>query len=402
MELKKIVFFMLATLLILTGCTGKAQSGEENIVKIGALHPLSGGLANEGQEMRDAARLAVKEVNEAGGIKSLGGAKVELIEADHEGAPEKGMSEIQRLDREKVVGVIGAYSSGVTLPATQEAERAGIPFVVDIATVEEVTERGFKYTFRVQPPASMMAENFLEYFDVLNEMSETPLETVVLVHEDSVFGTSIASLIEKGASDHQIDVLDNIPHAATAADISSTINKINRLKPDAVIATTYLRDGTLLVNGLKQSNFQPKVIIGVANGAFSNTAFINDETDINQHIMDVNYSINPQSELALEVSQKYEDQFNKHMGPNAAYSYTATKVLIDAVERAGSTDRAKIQEALSETNLTEHILPQDTIVFDESGQNANAQAVLNQIINGETKVIYPDEYKNADPVLPTK
>ncbi|PMX95821.1 branched-chain amino acid ABC transporter substrate-binding protein, partial [Pseudomonas sp. MPR-R5A] len=77
------------------------------------------------------------------------------------------MSEIQRLDREKVVGVIGAYSSGVTLPATQEAERAGIPFVVDIATVEEVTERGFKYTFRVQPPASMMAENFLEYFDVL-------------------------------------------------------------------------------------------------------------------------------------------------------------------------------------------------------------------------------------------
>ncbi|NRG45904.1 ABC transporter substrate-binding protein [Bacillus sp. CRN 9] len=400
--MKKIVFFMLATLLILTGCTGKAQSGEENIVKIGALHPLSGGLANEGQEMRDAARLAVKEVNEAGGIKSLGGAKVELIEADHEGAPEKGMSEIQRLDREKVVGVIGAYSSGVTLPATQEAERAGIPFVVDIATVEEVTERGFKYTFRVQPPASMMAENFLEYFDVLNEMSETPLETVVLVHEDSVFGTSIASLIEKGASDHQIDVLDNIPHAATAADISSTINKINRLKPDAVIATTYLRDGTLLVNGLKQSNFQPKVIIGVANGAFSNTAFINDETDINQHIMDVNYSINPQSELALEVSQKYEDQFNKHMGPNAAYSYTATKVLIDAVERAGSTDRAKIQEALSETNLTEHILPQDTIVFDESGQNANAQAVLNQIINGETKVIYPDEYKNADPVLPTK
>lgn len=402
MELKKIVFLMLATLFILTGCTGEAQSDDENIVKIGALHPLSGALANEGQEMRDAARLAVEEINEAGGIESLGGAKVELIEADHEGAPEKGMSEIQRLDREKVVGVIGAYSSGVTLPATQEAERAGIPFVVDIATVEEVTKRGFKYTFRVQPPASTMAANFLDYFNVLNEMSDSPLETVVLVHEDSVFGTSIASLIEKGAADHEIEVLDNIPHAATTADLSSTINKINRLKPDAVIATTYLRDGTLLVNGLKQSNFQPKAIIGVANGAFSNTAFINDETEINQYIMDVNYSINPQSNLAIEVSKKYEDLFNKHMGPNAAYSYTATKVLIDAVERAGSTDRAKVQKALSETNLIEHILPQDSIIFDKSGQNANAQAVLNQIINGETKVIFPDEYKNADAVLPAK
>ena len=93
--------------------------------------------------MRDAVQLAIEEINKNGGIKSLGGAKVELIEADHEGSPEKGVTEIQRLDHEGVVGIIGAYSSGVTLPATQEAEKAQIPFVVDIATVDEVTERGF-------------------------------------------------------------------------------------------------------------------------------------------------------------------------------------------------------------------------------------------------------------------
>jgi branched-chain amino acid transport system substrate-binding protein len=404
--MKKILFLSIALVLFLAGCSGgssktSGSGGDKaDVIKIGALHPLSGGLANEGQEMRDAARLAIEEVNEAGGIKSLDGAKLELVEADHEGAPEKGVSELQRLDREGVVGIIGAYSSGVTLPATQEAEKARIPFVVDIATVNEVTERGFKYTFRIQPPASVMAANFLKYFDTLNESVDTPLKTAVLVHEDSVFGTSIADLIEKDAKKHGLEILSNMPHAASTADLSSTVNKINSLKPDVVISTTYMRDGILLVSGLKESNYQPKAMIGVANGAYSNAKFITEDTALNQYIMDVNYSINPQSELATSVKEKYQEKFNKHMGPNAAYSYTATKVLIDAIERAGSTERAEIQKALVKTNLKEHILPQGPIVFDKKGQNSNAQAVLNQIIDGESKVVYPKEYKNADAVYP--
>ncbi|WP_017754692.1 ABC transporter substrate-binding protein [Calidifontibacillus oryziterrae] len=411
--MKKLLFLVMALMVVFAaGCGGTKEtggssgsSGSDNgvsvdVVKIGALHPLSGGLASEGQEMRDAARLAIEEINEAGGIKSLGGAKVELIEADSEGIPEKGVSEVQRLDREGVVGIIGTYSSGVALPATQEAERAQIPFVADIASANEITERGFKYTFRIQPPASTMATNFLSYFEYLNGLVDSPLKTVVLVHEDSVFGTSIADLIEKEAKDHGIEILANMPHAASTADLSSTINKINSLKPDVVVTTTYLRDGTLLVSGLKESNYQPKAIIGVANGAFSNAKFINEDTAINQYLMDVNYTINPQSELANKVKEEFNTKFNRNLGPNAAYSYTAIKVLMDAIERAGSTNRADIQKALTETNMADHILPQGPIVFDEKGQNINAQAVLNQIIDAQSMVVYPEDYKNADPVYP--
>src|SRR5690606_3664129 len=113
---------MSAMVLFAAGCGGNSDSSSDankqdgggggeavDVVKIGALHPLSGALANEGQEMRDAARLAVEEINEAGGIQSLGGAKLELVEADSEGVPEKGVSEVQRLDREGVVGIIGTY-----------------------------------------------------------------------------------------------------------------------------------------------------------------------------------------------------------------------------------------------------------------------------------------------------
>ena len=409
--MKKFLIVFVGLLLIVAGCSNlsggesgdnASSGGSESVdeVVIGSLHPLSGGLAKEGQEMRDAVRLAVEEVNENGGIESLGGAKVVLEEADHEGVAEKGVSEVQRLDREGVVGIIGTYTSGVALSATQEAERAQIPFMIDIATADEVTERNFQYTFRTQPMASTMAENFLIYLQELNRKYDADLKTAVLVHEDSVFGSGIASFIEENAEEYGLEILANLPHSASTADLSSTVNKINSLKPDLVIPTTYLRDGTLLIEGLHQSNYKPKAIIGVANGAFSNDQFIQEKTDINQHIMDVNYAINPTSEKAKEVQASYQEKFGKSMSPNAAYSYTVTKILIDAIERAGSTDRTTIMEALRETNYTDHILALGPIVFDETGQNENARAVVTQIFDGESKVVLPDEFKNEDAVYP--
>jgi branched-chain amino acid transport system substrate-binding protein len=385
-----------------TGTAGDSGSSSSSVesIKIGSLHPLSGGLALEGQEMRDGVKLAVEQRNAAGGIQSLGGAKIELIETDHEGTPEKGVSEVQKLDREGALGVIGAYSSGVALPATQEAERAGLPFVVDIGSANDITERGFKYTFRLQPAATTFSKDFLEILKDLNENSSEKLTRLTLVHEDSVFGTSIATAIKDMADEYGLEIVDILPHAASAADLSTTINKISANKPDIVVATTYLRDGVMLVEGIESSNYTPKAIIGVANGAFSNASFLTDHSAINNNIMDVNYTINQKSELSAQVSKEYLDMFGRNLGPNAAYSYMATVVLLDAIERAGSTDRAKIQEELRKTKLEDHILAAGVIEFDEKGQNINARAVLNQIVDGASYVVGPEEYKVEDPIFP--
>ena len=395
------------TAVIIAACKEGSDSslavngtGATDTIKIGSLHPLSGGLALEGQEMRDAVKLAIEERNEAGGIASLEGAQIELVEADHEGSPEKGVSEVQKLDREGVLGIVGAYSSGVALPATQEAERSRLPFVIDIGTADEITERGFQYTFRLQPAASSFSLDFLEIVQGLNANVSQPLTKVVLVHEDSVFGSSIAKKIEENAKDYDMEVLDVLPHASSAADLSTTINKISSLKPDIVVMTTYLRDGVMLVEGIENSNFTPKAIIGVANGAFSNASFFKDYQSINNNIMDVNYTINPKSELATKVQEKYKEKYGRELGPNGAYSYMATVVLLDAIERAGTTDRAKIQEELRKTKLDNHILATGTIEFDEKGQNINARAVLNQIKDGKSIVVGPEEYKVEDPVYP--
>lgn len=143
--------------------SGSSNEKTEKIaeVKIGHIHPMSGALAEEGQDMANAIKLAVDEVNANGGIKSLDGAKVLLLEGDHEGKPEKGVSETQRLIREGAIGVLGAYASGVALTATQVAEKEKTPFIITIGAADEITERGFKFTYRLQPPASMMAKDFI-------------------------------------------------------------------------------------------------------------------------------------------------------------------------------------------------------------------------------------------------
>jgi branched-chain amino acid transport system substrate-binding protein len=409
----KLLIVLLGLLIILSGCgqsastkpdaasPNSASSSKPAVaeVKIGSTHPVSGAIAVDGIQMVNAIKMAVEEVNEAGGIKALGGAKVSLIESDHENKPEKGVSEVQRLNREGAVAILGPYSSGVALTATQEAEKLKIPFVVTIASSNEVTERGFKYTFRLQPPAKLMSDDFIKYFNVLN--AKTQFKTAVIVHEESVYGSSIGEYIEKEAGKMGLKVLARLHHPSNTLDLTSEITKIKSLQPEVIIATTYISDGTLFVKTLQESGFKPKALLGVANGAFSNAKFIEGDQKMTQYIMDANYSVNPKSDLTKQVMEKYKAKYNMDLGPNAAYAYTSTKVLIDAIERAGSTDKEKIREALTKTNFPNHILPQGPVEFDEKGQNKHAQAVLTQIIDGKALVVYPEEYKKADPVFPT-
>jgi branched-chain amino acid transport system substrate-binding protein len=119
-------------------------------VLIGTIHPLSGGLAQAGNGLKTGVVLAAEEINRAGGIKSLGGAKLKLIHADSGGKPEIGVSEAERLIKEGVVATFGCYQSSVTFAVTQIHEKYKTPFLITLAISEKILQRGFKYTFRVR------------------------------------------------------------------------------------------------------------------------------------------------------------------------------------------------------------------------------------------------------------
>src|SRR5206468_9567086 len=172
MQFKHIVG-LLSAAAISVGLAGGASA--QNTVKIGAIYPLSGNAASTGVHTKAAFDVAVEFINNGNpalgdlpltknaGLKGLGGAKVEVIYADNQGSPAVGQNQALRLiTEEKVVALSGSYQSGITLTASAIAEKYGIPFVNGESVAANLTERGFKWFFRVTPVASDFAKIYLE------------------------------------------------------------------------------------------------------------------------------------------------------------------------------------------------------------------------------------------------
>src|SRR5204863_7379736 len=130
-----------------------------------------------------------------GGLSGMKGAKIQLIFADNQGTPAAGQNQALRLiTEEKVAALIGSYQSGITLTSSAIAERHGIPFVNGESVAANLTERGFKWFFRVTPVAADFAKIYLEFLKDV-KASGQKVDNIALVHENTEYGTSVASVI---------------------------------------------------------------------------------------------------------------------------------------------------------------------------------------------------------------
>ena len=369
-------------------------------ILIGHIHPLSGALGFDGQELKKGMMLAVKEINDGGGIKSLGGAKLKLLDADSEGKPELAVSAVERFNREGVVAVMGAYQSAVTLVATQQAEKLQIPYVVTVAVADEVTSRGFKYTFRVQPSAEQMASQTVKYVSEIAKATGQTVKTIAYLHDDTAFGTSLAGHVKKYAPNYGMEVIVDVAYSPRAADVSTEVGKIKAAGADVVMDTGYFGDGVRVLKTMRDVRIKSKGIIGCGNGAFSHPKFVEELGKLTENVMDGNYCANPRSPLTKKAFANYKAAYGTEMGPSTVFSYQPVYVLADALERAKSTDREAVREALSKTNLAEHILPQGPIVFGPDGQNKNAQAAMMQILGGKIVTVWPEAYAEGKCIFP--
>ncbi len=369
-------------------------------VLIGHIHPLSGFLAFDGKELENGIKLAVKEINAAGGIKSLGGAKLKIIAADSGGKPDVAIREVERLYKAGAVAITGCYQSSVTLVATQIAEKFKIPFVVSVAVADKITARGFKYTFRIQPNAEQMASQAVKHLSEIIKATGSSARTIAYLHDNTAFGKPLSAHVAAYAPKYGLEVIEDVSYSPRAADVSTEVGKIKAAGADVVFDTGYFGDGVRVYKTMKDLRLKAQAIMGCANGAFSHPKFIKELGAITENVMDGNYRANPLSPLTKRAFADYKATYGNEMGSSTVFSYQATYVIADAIERAGSTDRTAIRDALAKTHLTEHILPQGPIIFGKDGQNINAQAVVTQIQGGEVKVVWPRKYAQAEPVFP--
>ncbi len=371
-------------------------------IPIGSIHPLSGFLAFDGKELQNGLLLAVKEINDSGGIKSLKGATLKVLTQDSGGKPDLAIRAVEKLYNEGAVGIIGCYQSSVTLVATQVAEKMKVPFVVSVAVADEITGRGFKYTFRAQPEAKQMAEQTVKNLSEIIKASGTKAKTIAYIHDNTAFGSSLSGHVKSFAPKYGLEVIALVPYSPKAADVSTEVGKVKAAEADIVMDTGYFGDSVRVYKTMKDQRVKAKAIVGCGNGGFSHPKFIKELGSITENVMDGNYNANPLSPLTKAAFADYKKTYGTPMGTSTVFAYQAVYILANAIERAASTDRKAIRDALAKTKLEKHILPQGPIVFGPNGQNINATAPMMQIQGGQVNVVWPAAYAQAKPIFPVK
>ena len=368
-------------------------------VKVGILHPVTGALAFSGQQCREGALMAIEDINKTG-IKSLGGAKLEALLGDAQSTPQAGSAEVEKMNEAGCSAVVGAFASAICLATTQTAARYGLPHVVDVGVADQIVQRGLKNTFRFGPGYTTCAQVAVSNLHVLNTVAGKPAKTVMIIHEESLFGTGTANLLTRELPGYGFEVKEVIKHANPTRDFNNIVLRMKALNPDIVIPANYFNEYALLVRTMQQQKVQPKAIYSVLGGAASSYKFLKEFPDAANGIIDCNHWFNPKDKRALELRKRVEAK-GLFFSYEIFNTYTAVRLLADAIERAKNADRAAITDALAKSTFADHFMPYGATRF-ENGQNMGAQPLMTQIIKGDIRVIVPRDYREADPVFPLR
>lgn len=368
------------------------------VVKIGILQPVTGALAHDGDLGRLGAEIAINEINAAGGIKSLGGAKIEMVFGDARSMPEAGTQEVERMQAEGVSAIVGGFASPICLAASQAAARYDLPYLVDVGVSDQIMSRGLTNTFRFSPGFGKVTTVALDNLTAINERAGKPAKTVVLVHEDGLFGSGLAKLLQTELPKRGFEILETIAHPTPARDMSNVALRIRSLNPDLVIPSNYYGEFVLLARTMQQQRIKPKGVYAILGGAASNGRFVKEFPQAAQNVIDCNHWHDPKNPKALALRKAVEDQ-GKSFAYNVPLNYSNLLLLADAIERAASTDRKKIIEALNASSFAGHIMPYGPTKF-VNGQNEGATPINTQIQGSDIKVIYPEAFAEAKANFP--
>jgi branched-chain amino acid transport system substrate-binding protein len=407
---------LLSAAAIAIGLVGSAAA-QDKTVKIGAVFPMSGGTASVGAHAKHAIEVALDIINnphpelghfplaENAGLAGLGGAKVDVVFADSQGSPATGQTQTLRLiTEEKVVALTGAYQSGVTLTASAVAEKYGVPFVNGESVAGNLTERGFRWFFRVTPIATDFAGI---YYEFLADVKAGGIKTdnVAIVHENTDYGTSVASTItsvfrEKGAS-----IALDIAYPANATDLQGQVLQLKEKKPDVVIMVSTTPDAILFARTMQALDYKPPMLLADDSG-FSDPSFVKAAGKLSQGLFNrSSWNVGPPGSPTAIIADMYKKRSGEEMDETVARQMQAVFVLCDAIDRAASTEPARIQAALKATDLKpdQLMMSYKGVKFDEKGQNVLASGLVIQLQDGENYVaVWPKANADKAPVMPYK
>lgn len=405
---------LIALAVLVAAPLGAALAQQE--VVIGVIYPLSGPVAQVGLDAAAAVRLAVDIVNDdvnlnvplgqGRGMPNLGGARIRVIVVDHQGKPEIGQAEAERLiTEERVHALYGAYYSSVTAVASEVAERHQVPFVNGESSAPKLTSRGLKWFFRTGFHDGEFTRLMFDFLRDYQAQTGTALSTVGIMHEDTPWGNESGRMQQKLAAAGNYRVTSQIAYRAKNTSLASEVQRLKAADPDVFLPSSYTSDAMLFLRTAKELDYNPKLLIA-QNAGYTDPTFLRSMGKDAEGVI-TRAPFNPdlvgRIPLIGQLSERFKAYSNgRELSDVSARAFTGFLTLADAINRAGSTDPEQIRQALVATNIPPEqlMLPWKGIRFGPDGHNQLARGILMQVQNGRYCTIYPFEVASCDVVYP--
>jgi len=359
-------------------------------VNIGALYPTTGSFAQIGQGCVNAAKLAVQMVNDAGGIKSQGGAKLNLIVSDVQSDTTVTRTETDRLiSGNKLSAIHGCFASALTLIASEVAERAKVPLLTGSSS--DQLNKGRHYTFTPFARASQFAQAQLQMAKLVSELPK-----VAVLFENTAFGTSTSNGLREQAAGEGAEIVVFEPYSAGLTDASPLINKVKSSGANMLFPVSYLNDLILIIRGIKQVDL--KIAVNGGSGGFVIPDFYKNVGDLAEGLLGVahwNHDINTDAQRVNAVFQK---QYGEFLFEYAGGLVAQTFMIADALERAGSADPEKVRDAIAALDVSQGyaaMCPGGRVKFGPDGKNIYAHPVGVQWQHADLATVFPKEDARA-------
>ena len=373
--------------------------------KVGVVHPVTGPIAEPGQACRLGAQMAADAINAAGGIKSLGGMKLELLVGDTQSKPDVGRTEAERVIGQGAQMLMGSFDSGSTAAMVPVTQQRRIPFLVDIAAADPITanvakavkegQQKVQYVYRNFPTGSSFGRKAVQYFgEIFHEAGVSP-KRVVLMYCNDLFGQNNAKGFQAAhaAAKPSWDIVDVIPWPEPPQDLSTEVSRAKAAKPDIIAPITRPASAQLLLPEIRKQRLDILGIVGPGSPGLYEAGQLAALKEDLEYVM----SSLPWANFKNPRTQKVAEDYLKRSGgktfdTNSGYSYDGMMLIADILERAKSTDPDTIVDAIKKTNYTNGLMQYaGPVVFNEIGDNPNAVTTMVQILGQKPVAVWPRE-----------
>lgn len=362
-------------------------------IKVGIILPVTGEKAKFGEIEKKSFEMALEEINAAGGIN---GKKLEFIFEDDTGRPDVARSAAEKLiTKDKVAMLGGGYGSSETFAIAGVAQQSRIPFLVSTGSDNKITERGWEYIYRLNPPVSDYPKG-LESF--LTEVVKP--KTAVILYENTNFGSSGSKEFQQICERLGIKVALSEGYQSGGVDFKPLLVNVKQANPDLVYMISYLMDASLLMNQSMELRLTPKLFVGGAAG-FTLPEFPKNAGKASEGVFSATLWYQT---LPYPGAKEYYEKFIKKYGSDTEYhgaeGYASAYVIADTLKRAKSLAPDDVRDSLGATDMMTVFGPVKFIAYDKMTNQNKLPTYVVQWIDGKLELVWPKEIATKPYIYP--